>query len=124
MKTIQKLLTIKIQNYKVGDIVKCPCCFNDCMFVDDGYNWLINHCNNDHCSNEFSIEYFIGKSKTLFISIDEFAILVSLKNNFEINQYKIYSDHSSQKILLDLDNSYSSVIINNPEKIVDLLIFI
>lgn len=122
MKTIQKLLTIKIQNYKAGDVVKCPCCFNDCMFVDDGYNWLINHCYSDNCNNEFSIEYHIGR--TLFISIDEFAILVSLKkNNFEIDQYKIYADYSSI-VLLDLDNSYSSVIINNPEKIVDLLIFI
>lgn len=122
MKTIQKLLTIKIQNYKVGDIVKCPGCFNDCVFRDDGYNWIVNDCYNDHCNIDFSIEIHINR--TLFISINEAALYIRFIKYVEIDRYTIYSDYRKDKILLDLDNSYSSVILNNPEKIVDLLIFI
>lgn len=122
MTIIQKLLTIKIQNYRADDIVKCPGCSNDCVFVDDGYNWLINQCYNDNCNIDFSIEYHIGR--TLFISINRTALYIGFAKCFEIDRYAIYSDYYKDEILLDLDNSYSSIILNNPEKLVDLLIFI
>lgn len=122
MTIIQKLLTIKIQNYNTNDIIKCPKCFSDCVFRDDGYNWLINNCDNDNCNIEFSIKYHINR--TLFISINKAVLYIRFIKYFEINRYTIYSDYYNEKILLDLDNSYSSIILNNPEKLVDLLIFI